>query len=73
MNRVPVVSSCVASIGYCATLNVLEVEFRRGGVYQYVGVMPEEHAALLASSSKGQHVNGVIKPRHAVRPVAVRT
>jgi hypothetical protein len=64
MQRVPVESSSIASIGYAPQERVLELEFRQsGGVYQYFGVPAEEYAAFLAADSKGTYVNQQLKPR----------
>jgi hypothetical protein len=68
MNRVPVKSSNVKSIAYDAEKKLIEVEFHNGGVYQYHGITPEEHAALLHSpvdGSHGRHLHQLIKGRHA--------
>lgn len=70
MKRENVESSSVRSVGY--EQGVLEVEFLNGGVYQYVDVPPEEHAALLAADSIGRYVNLEIKPFYSVRQVARR-
>lgn len=61
MNREPVESSTVSSIGYDATTAVLEVEFHSGGLYQYSQVPSDVHARLLAAKSIGSYLNTVIK------------
>ena len=64
MQRVPVESSSIASIGYAPQERVLELEFRQSGeVYQYFDVPAEEYAAFLAADSKGTYVNQHLKPR----------
>ena len=63
--RVPVESSCIASVGYAAAVETLEVEFRSGAVYRYLAVPPDVHLALLQSASKGAYLNRHIKARHA--------
>jgi hypothetical protein len=73
MQRVPVDSSSIASIGYAPEQQVLELEFRQSGeVYQYFNVPAEEHTAFLAADSKGTYLNRHFKPRqyryHRVRP-----
>jgi hypothetical protein len=57
------VSSSIVSLGYAASLRILEVEFANGGIYQYAGVPDEAHRALLAAESKGLHVHRFIKGR----------
>lgn len=61
MQRIPVTSGNCASVGYDVTTSILEVEFRRGGVYQYFDVPASEHAALLAASSVGGYLDAHIK------------
>jgi hypothetical protein len=64
MQRVPVESSSIASIGYASQKRLLELEFRQSGeVYQYFDVPAEEYAAFLAADSKGTYLNQQFKPR----------
>jgi hypothetical protein len=71
MQRVPVESSSIASIGYAPQERVLELEFPQSGeVYQYFDVPAEEYAALLAADSKGTYVNQQLKPRGISLPAA---
>lgn len=58
MNRTPVQSSNVVSIGYDAETQVLEIEFR-SGVYQYQGVPRQVFDGLLAADSVGKAVNAI--------------
>lgn len=62
MDRQRVISSELDSVGYDDANNVLEVEFRTGGVYQYFGVPRELYVALVTASSKGRFFNSEIKP-----------
>lgn len=61
MERIPVSSSNVASIGYDGDSQILEVEFLAGGIYQYMNVPAETHIELMESSSKGNYINRVVK------------
>jgi len=64
MQRVPLESSSIASIGYDPRERVLELEFRQSWeVYQYFDVPTEEYAAFLAADSKGTFLNQRLKPR----------
>jgi hypothetical protein len=56
MNRTPVTSSNVVSIGYDAESQVLEVEYKGAAVYQYAGVSDGEYQSLASAASKGQHM-----------------
>jgi hypothetical protein len=64
MNRTPVASSNVASVGYDDAQNVLEVEFLNGRIYQYYNVPPSVHTAFMSSASKGQFVHYQLKDKY---------
>ena len=55
MERQPVSSSNLASVGYEEASATLEVEFVDGGIYQYFGVPSEVHAGLMAAGSHGTY------------------
>lgn len=61
MERQPVISSNVKSVGYDAQAKLLEVEFQNGTVYQYEDVPSDVHAELLASPSIGRAVGTLIR------------
>lgn len=61
MNRQPVTSSNIASIGYDADSQTLEIEFLNGGVYQYFDVPQHVHQELMNASSHGQYLAQNIK------------
>jgi hypothetical protein len=68
MQRQPVDSSSLASVGYEEPTRILEVEFHNGGVYQYLGVPSFTFRALMAAESRGAFLNTRIKPfYHYVR------
>jgi hypothetical protein len=64
MQRVEVVSESIKSIGYDEENKVLEVEFIRSGLYQYMLVPKDVHSDLMAAESKGKFVNKSIKPNY---------
>jgi len=61
MNRTPVASSNVASVGYDASTLTLEVEFHSGSVYQYFDVPEAVFQELVSSQSVGTYLNQHIK------------
>lgn len=61
MERIPVASSVIASVGYDATAQTLEVEFTSGSVYRYLGVPEQTYRALMAAESKGKCFNRHIR------------
>jgi hypothetical protein len=63
MERIPVESSTIISIGYDPSSEVLEIEFKNTGVYQYYNVPGPVHQMLMEAPSKGQYLNVNIKNR----------
>lgn len=61
MDRTSISSSNLASVGYDADLNTLEIEFHNGGVYQYYNVPQSVYDGLMNASSKGQYFDQNIK------------
>lgn len=64
MQRQPVRSSNIRSIGYDETSRTLEIEFTSGDVYQYFDVPQREHQALMQASSHGSYLNKNIKDKY---------
>jgi hypothetical protein len=69
MERTPVESSSIASVGYDELNHELEIEFRNGRVYRYLSVPPAAYRLLLSAPSLGEYVNRVIKPRFEAKSV----
>lgn len=61
MNRTPVTSSNIASIGYDPGSMTLEVEFKNGAVYQYFDVPDAVYQEFMRADSKGQFLARNIK------------
>lgn len=61
MNRRPVASSNLASVGYDERSRRLEIEFHRGGIYQYFDVPKHIYSALMQAASKGKYFHHAIK------------
>ena len=61
MNRSPVNSSNITSIGYEAQTATLEVEFTSGDVYQYFNVPEHLYQQFLNATSHGQFLNDNIR------------
>ena len=61
MKRQAVESSNLASVGYDAETQTLEVEFKHGGVYQYYNVLISVYDGLMNASSHGQYFDRNIK------------
>ncbi|WKS98497.1 KTSC domain-containing protein [Gallibacterium salpingitidis] len=69
MQHIPVRSSNISSIAYDENQHILEIKFRSGAIYQYLGVPPERYKGLLAAYSKGGYVADFIKPYYRYRRV----
>jgi hypothetical protein len=69
MERTPVESRSIVSVGYDEAAFELEIEFHNGRVYRYSHVPAAAYRLLLQAPSIGQYVNTVIKPRFEARAV----
>jgi len=53
VQREPVASEVLRSVGYDPDRNILELEFTGGEVYRYFDVPPELHVGLMTAVSHG--------------------
>ena len=73
ISRQPVDSSAIMSIGYSKRQHALEIEFRNGAIYRYLGVTPALYEALLNADSKARFYDENIRRKYRslhVRPRA---
>jgi KTSC domain len=72
MDRVPVVSSVIAEVGYSESLRTLEIVFNSGAVYLYYFVPQDVRDALMSADSKGtyfnKHIKGVFEHHQIAEP-----
>lgn len=61
MNHVPVVSSNLKSVAYDEASKKLQVAFTNGKTWEYGGVQPHHHQALVGAPSVGKHFSQYIK------------
>ena len=61
MDRESVSSSNIASIGYDEESETLEIEFLKGGVYQYFDVPQAVYDGLMAADSHGSYLAANVK------------
>ncbi len=61
MQREPVSSSNIDSIGYDENSQTLEISFLSGGIYQYFDVPASVHEELMSADSKGKYFAANIK------------
>lgn len=69
MERQPVVSSQIASIGYDALSKMMQVEFKNGAIYEYSNVQPEVHRGFMASESKGKYLHSAIRGHYQTKRI----
>ena len=65
MERTPVTSTDILSVGYDADQEVLEIEFIKGAVYQYSGVPVGVYEGIMAADSKGKYFHANIKKNYS--------
>lgn len=70
MERTPVQSSDLASVGYCQSSRTLEVEFKSGSVYHYFEVPADTHKGLMDAPSKGKYLAARVKGTYRYRKVS---
>ena len=69
MNRTPVSSSNIRSVGYDEATATLEIEFESGDIYQYDGVPLDLYKGLLKASSVGTFFHTYVKRAFSARKV----
>jgi len=67
MDRTPVSSSAIKSVGHDPNTNELEIEFHSGRIHSYANVSIDEHRALMDAPSLGKHFGKHLRGRHHVR------
>ncbi|NOU46937.1 MAG: KTSC domain-containing protein [Bacteroidales bacterium] len=63
MERTPVSSSTIASVGYDAEKQILEIEFQHGAIYQYFDVPQEVYNGLMNAGSIASYFMNEIKTK----------
>jgi hypothetical protein len=61
MERTPVVSSVIQSIGYDAESSTLEIQFFNDAIYEYSDVPEKVYMALMSAKSHGNYFDVHIK------------
>jgi hypothetical protein len=69
MERHPLDSEALSSVGYDPALHVLEVEFSSGSVYQYFDVPAHEVEKLLRAPSRGAYFSDRVRDRYRYEQV----
>ena len=71
LERQPVKSRILRSVGYDDSTKILEIEFHTGLVYQYSGVPPKVYADLMHSDEIGKYFSEKVRPKFQTKQVAV--
>lgn len=69
MQRKQVQSSDITSIGYDVNLNILEIEFLSGGIYQYLSVPENIFYGIMSASSHGSYFHQFVKDKYGFKKV----
>ncbi|MFA4826358.1 MAG: KTSC domain-containing protein [Methanoregula sp.] len=69
LERMPVKSRILRSVGYDEPTKILEIEFQSGLVYRYSGVPPKVYADLMRSSEIGKYFSEKIRPQFQTKQV----
>jgi hypothetical protein len=71
LERQPVKSRILRSVGYDDSTKNLEIEFQTGLVYQYSGVPPKVYMDLMRSSEVGKYFSEKVRPRFQTKQVVI--
>jgi len=69
LERQPVKSRILRSVGYDDSTKILEIEFHTGLVYQYSGVPPKVYTDLMHSGEIGKYFSEKVRPRFQTKQV----
>ena len=69
IERTPVESSSLVSMGFARQARILEIEFRSGAIYRYLGVPPTVFEELKKAQSKGRYFAQSIRGKYEFQRV----
>ncbi|PKL64909.1 MAG: KTSC domain-containing protein [Methanomicrobiales archaeon HGW-Methanomicrobiales-3] len=69
MERLPVTSRILRSVGYDEEKKIMEIEFTSGLVYQFLVVPPKTYADLMHSPEIGKYFSEKIRPKFQTKQV----
>jgi hypothetical protein len=68
MDRHPVASSAILSVGYDDASALLEVEFKSGRIYHYFDVPKAHFDGILSAASPNGYLTAHVKPFYRYQP-----
>lgn len=71
IDRVAVASSSLVSIGFAREARTLEIEFRSGSIYRYIGVPVRVFEELKKAESKGRYFAQSIRGKYEFQRIEV--
>jgi hypothetical protein len=72
LERQPVKSRILRSVGYDDAAKILEIEFQNGLIYQFLDVPLKVHADLMHSGEIGKYFSEKVRPRFQTKQVVAR-
>ena len=69
LERQPVKSRILRSVGYDASTKILEIEFQNGQIYQFFDVPPKVYADLMHSGEIGKYFTEKVRTRFRTKQV----
>jgi hypothetical protein len=69
VERKPVKSRILRSVGYDDSMKIMEIEFQNGQVYQFSGVPKKVHADLMHAGEIGKYFSEKVRPRFQAKQV----
>ena len=69
LERQPVKSRILRSVGYDESTKILEIEFQTGLVYQYLAVPPKVYADLMHSNEIGKYFSEKVRTQFRTKQV----
>jgi hypothetical protein len=70
VDRQPVKSVILRSVGYDESRKVMEIEFQNNQVYQFSGVPPKVYTGLIHSEEMGKYFSEKVRPKFHSKQVA---
>ncbi|MGA2105641.1 KTSC domain-containing protein [Methanoregula sp.] len=71
MERLPVKSCILRSVGYDDTMKNMEIEFHSGLVFQYSGVPSKVYSDLVSSTAVGKYFSEKVRNRFRAKQIVV--
>ncbi len=70
VERQPVKSRILRSVGYDDSVKILEIEFQNGQIYRFSDVPPKVHGDLMHSDEIGKYFSEKVRPKFQSKQVA---